>query len=73
MPTNEALIKAAEPLARVLKPREQFDVHRRVNRAIDNAGRVIQDAQPFIRLQSPDGSVWRVKVSDAGALSAVKE
>lgn len=73
MPINDSLVKAAEPLARAVLPREAIDTQRRVERAIDQAGRVINRAQPFIRLQSPDGSVWRVSVDNAGALQSVKE
>lgn len=73
MRISEDLLKSGEPTIRVLRPREDFDRARRVERAIDNAGHVIQKPQSFVRLASPDGSVWRVKVSNTGALSAVKE
>jgi hypothetical protein len=31
-----------------------------------------ETARPYLFLQSPNGSVWRVTVSDAGALTTVK-
>jgi hypothetical protein len=68
---SEAVIKAAESYIR--EERDQFDVNRRVNRAIANDGRVIQTAEPFFRLRSPDGSVWRVKIDNAGVLTPSKE
>lgn len=73
MAINEEMVKASEPLARTLMPREQFDLQRRVNRAIDGAGNIVLRAEPFVRLRSPDGSVWRVKVDNAGALTTSKE
>jgi hypothetical protein len=66
------LEKAVESLAaRIVSP-ERIDAERRVRTAINSAGEVIQTPRPFILLRSPDGSVWRVKVSDTGALSSVK-
>lgn len=73
MPANESLIKAAGPLAERLMPRERFDIDRRVEQAIANDGRVIDDAPPFRRYRSPDGSIWRQKIDNAGNTVNVKE
>lgn len=34
---------------------------------------VTTEAVPHIRLLSPDGSVWRIEVTNLGALTATKE
>ncbi len=73
MADNERLVKAAGPIVRAMHSPESVRRAQRVDRAIDNAGRVIQEPRPFVRLRSPDGSVWRLKVSDAGAITATKE
>ena len=72
MPT-ERIIRRALQTVRELTPPERIDTLRRADYALDNKGNVIDRARTFIRLQSPDGSVWRVKVDNAGALSTSKE
>lgn len=73
MPINEALVKAAEPLVGTLRRREDIDRARRVERAIDNTGAVILEGRDFIPVRSPDGSTWRIRVSNTGVISATKE
>ena len=73
MPINERLVDAARPMVEALMPRESFDRARRVERGLDNQGRPIIDPRDFFSLRSPDGSVWRVRISDTGVLSAIKE
>jgi len=73
MTDNERLVAAAGPIVRALRPPDDIRRARRVDRVIDTAGRVINEARTFVRLQSPDGSVWRVKVTDAGAITTTKE
>lgn len=70
---SEAVIKSAESYIRVAHSPEDIDRARRVERAIDNAGNVIAKPQPFFRLESPDKSIWRVKVDNAGVITASKE
>ena len=70
MAVDETLIKAAMPLARVIS---DPDTKRRVERAIANDGSVILDGRDFLPLRSPDGSVWRIRVDNAGVISATKE
>lgn len=48
--------------------RQAFDALRRSFLALVST----QEASPAILLQAPDRSVWRVTVSNAGALSAEK-
>ncbi|HEY4250649.1 MAG TPA: hypothetical protein VGM87_05600 [Roseomonas sp.] len=45
-----------------------FDAIRRAFAAVVST----QEAVPFVLLQAPDRSVWRVTVDDAGALQAEK-
>ena len=73
MAATEDLIKAAEPFAQTVRSAEILDLERRADYALDNQGNVIDRARTFIRLQSPDGSVWRVKIDNAGVLSPSKE
>ena len=73
MPVNEHLVKAFEPVGARLRSREDMDRARRFEQTVDRGGNLIQRAQSFVRLQSPDGSVWRVRVDNAGALSTTKE
>ena len=73
MPLDKTLDRAADSLIQRLMPYERFDIDRRVKQAIAEDGRVIQAAEPFFRLLSPDGSVWRVKIDNAGVLNPVKE
>jgi hypothetical protein len=70
---SEDLIKTAGSLVRVIRSPDDIDRARRLERAIDGAGNVIAKPQPFIRLQSEDGSIWRFKVDNTGTTSAVKE
>ncbi len=56
-----------------LLPRDAIRRQRRVDRAIDEGGNVIINPPDFSRQRSPDGSVWRLKVSDAGVGSWTKE
>lgn len=72
MTMNERLDDIVSPLAERLLPRENVDALRRVNRGLDNQGRPILDHLDFIPLRSPDGSVWRVRIDNAGVLSAKK-
>lgn len=56
-----------------LLPRDAIRRQRRVDRAIDETGKVIIDPPDFARIRSPDGSVWRIKVSNTGVITATKE
>jgi hypothetical protein len=73
MPINERHIAAVGPIAELLVTQEDVDARQRVFRAIDPDGTVDPGVQPWFRLRSPDGSVWRVKVTNAGALTTTKE
>lgn len=70
---NDALVDAAMPIVRALKPREDIQRARRVEMAIAPDGTAIDNAPPFRRLTSPDGSVWRIRVSNTGVITATKE
>lgn len=73
MTDNERLVDAAMPIVRALRPPEVIRRNRRVDRAIDQGGRVINQAQTFVRLiDQQDGSIWRVKVV-AGAITLTRE
>jgi len=56
-----------------LLPKDAIRRQRRVDRAIDETGKVIIDPPDFSRQRSPDGSVWRIKVSNTGVITTVKE
>jgi mRNA-degrading endonuclease RelE of RelBE toxin-antitoxin system len=56
-----------------LLPRDAIRRQRRVDRAIDESGKVIIDPPDFSRQRSPDGSIWRIKVGNTGVITATKE
>ena len=72
MPIDERLVDAATPLARALRPPEDIRRAHRVDRAIDTQGRVKLEDRDFLPLRSPDGSLWRIRVSNTGTLTATK-
>lgn len=63
---NERLIAAAGPIVRALKSRQDIDRARRVDQAIDSRGNPIISGWPFLELRSPNGTLWRIRVDDAG-------
>lgn len=70
---KEQHIRRAMSVVRTLTPPEQFRVNRKVDQAIGGGGKVIAEPRPFVLLQSPDNSVWRVRVGNDGVLFTVKE
>jgi len=56
-----------------LLPKDAIRRQRRVDRAIDETGKVIIDPPIFSRQRSDDGSIWRIKVSNTGVVTTVKE
>lgn len=72
MPINERLIAAAMPLARALKSDEDIRRAIRVDQAIDHDGKANLHGRDFLPLQSPDGSTWRIRVSNTGVMTATK-
>ncbi len=73
MTSSDDLSRRLSPLARALRPPDDLRRNRRVDRAIDGAGRVIIDPPDFSRQRSPDGSIWRIKVRDDGSIVTAKE
>lgn len=73
MSSSERLVDAAMPIINAMRPREDYDRARRVEAGLDNEGRPIIDNRDFLPLRSPDGSVWRVRISNTGVLSAKRE
>ncbi|MDQ3654106.1 MAG: hypothetical protein M3457_03360 [Chloroflexota bacterium] len=71
--TIEETVDLLSPSAAELLPKDAIRRQRRVDRAIDDAGRIIIDPPDFSRQRSPDGSVWRIKVSNTGVITATKE
>lgn len=72
MPLNERLIVAAMPLVRAFKSDEDIRRAIRVDQAIDHDGTPNLKGRNFLPLQSPDGSAWRIRVSNTGAITATK-
>jgi len=70
MAVSDELIRAAEPLARLI---HDPATKRKVERAIAEDGQVILDGRDYLPLRSPDGSVWRIRVDNAGTITATKE
>ena len=73
MRSDEELETATIRLGGVLVTADDMRRARRVERAIDAQGRPNLEGLDFIPLRSPDGSTWRIRVDNAGALSASKE
>ena len=72
MPTNERLIDAAEPIAQAIKSAADIRRSHLVDKAIDPQGRPVIEGWDFIPVRSPDGSTWRIRVSDGGVITASK-
>lgn len=68
MPIDERLITAAEPLASVIFPAEKA----RREHELEQAVKQLVEGRDFLPLRSPDGSLWRIRVSNTGALTATK-
>lgn len=45
----------------------------RYERAHDEQGNNLSEPPMFLRVRSDDGSIWRLKVSNAGVITPVKE
>ena len=73
MPVNERHVDAARGILDSLFKQEHYDRARKVDRGLDNEGKPVIDPRDFLSLRSPDGSVWRVRIDNAGVLSAKKE
>lgn len=63
---TEGMIDAGMEMLSVLKPKEQYDESRRVNRAIDAQGRFIDHAPRERLWTSPDGSQWVERIDNTG-------
>lgn len=72
MTSRGSLQAAVQDLVRTLIPGEDIQRARRVDHGLDNAGKPILDGRDFLPLRSPDGSVWRIRISDTGMISAKK-
>lgn len=72
MPIDERLIDAAMPLVRALRTPDDIRRAHRVDKAIDTQGRATLDDRDFYPIRSPDGALWRIRVSNTGALTATK-
>ena len=72
MVTTNRLEQALEPLAADIRSRDDITRAHRVDRAIDAQGHVKLEDRDFLPLRSPDGSLWRIRVSNTGALTATK-
>lgn len=73
MPITEGQAEAARKIMESILPPEHYDRARRVDRGLDNQGHPVIDPRDFMSLRSPDGSVWRVRVSNTGVLTTKKE
>lgn len=73
MSTNDDLETATIRLAATLEPASALQRARRVDRAISADGRPILEGRDYLPLRSPDGATWRVRVDNAGVLTATKE
>ena len=71
MTVRDEQVDAAMPLARALVTRERVQRDTAVDRALAPDGSPRQ-APEFVAIKSPDGSVWRVRVSNSGTLTATK-
>ena len=65
---NEKRDRAADRLAQTLVRREDVVRAHQVDKAIDSQGRPIISGRDFLELVSPDGSVWRLRIDNAGNL-----
>ncbi len=72
MPINERHIDAAMPIARAIASPEDIRRAIRVDQAIDHDGTPNLKGRSFLPLQSPDGSTWRIRVSNTGVITATK-
>jgi hypothetical protein len=73
MAIDETLVDLWEPVVRRIRPAREIDQERRVDRAIDASGNPVLENLPFLSVRSPDGSVWRIKVSNSGVITTAKE
>ncbi len=60
-------------LAETLIPPDAIRRDRRVDLAVTNDGKPVLTGRTFLPVQSPDGSVWRITVSNTGVITATKE
>lgn len=60
-------------LAETLIPTDAIRRERRVDTAITNDGKPVLTGRTFLPLVSPDGTVWRITVSNSGVLTATEE
>lgn len=60
-------------LAATLIPVDAIKRDRRVDLAVTNDGKPVLSGRTFLPVQSPDGSVWRITVSNTGVIAATKE
>lgn len=60
-------------LAATLIPAEAIKRDRRVDMAVTNDGKPVLTGRTFLPVLSPDGSTWRITVSNTGVITATKE
>lgn len=69
---KEQLRQAARSLSRAISVAQETSITRRTERALDNQGQVVLGYRDFLPIRSPDGSLWRIRVSDTGVITAHK-
>lgn len=72
MAASEELVSKAEGMARLIRPAAEIERARRIERAIDASGNPVLDDLHALSLRSPDGSLWRIRVDNAGVLTTRK-
>ena len=70
--SDQQIVNALMPAVEAMKA---DDIRRgqRVDRRIGDDSLLIIEPPVFWRTRSPDGSIWRIKVSNTGAITASKE